>query len=200
MLAYSLRASRSSSIARRLHQRLGTVEAKRHHKGGAKQGTAAWKKSSDGQCCSHSPAEKRPDRRLFPLRRGFAHHKVRVQDAKLDRLDALDGRRRVREAVHRRHDCEQEAKEREEKKSGCRRLFLSLSSCFTCTCCCSRALSRHRCSRARACALALAAERKERAERERERERRERMNGAFFFFFLPPLYSSLPSFGAAAIL
>ena len=99
----SLRASRSSSIARRLHQRLGTVEAKRHHKGGAKQGTAAWKKSSDGQCCSHSPAEKRPDRRLFPLRRGFAHHKVRVQDAKLDRLDALDGRRRVREAVQRRH-------------------------------------------------------------------------------------------------
>lgn len=99
----SLRASRSSSIARRLHQRLGTVEAKRHHKGGAKQGTAAWKKSGDGQCCSHSPAEKRPDRRLFPLRRGFAHHKVRVQDAKLDRLDALDGRRRVREAVQRRH-------------------------------------------------------------------------------------------------
>lgn len=99
----SLRASRSSSIARRLHQRLGTVEAKRHHKDGAKQGTAAWKKSGDGQCCSHSPAEKRPDRRLFPLRRGFAHHKVRVQDAKLDRLDALDGRRRVREAVQRRH-------------------------------------------------------------------------------------------------
>ena len=61
----SLRASRSSSIARRLHQRLGTVEAKRHHKGGARQGTAAWKKSGDGQCCSHSPAEKRPDRRLF---------------------------------------------------------------------------------------------------------------------------------------
>ena len=99
----SLRASRSSSIARRLHQRLGPVEAKRHHKGGARQGTAAWKKSGDGQCCSHSPAEKRPDRRLFPLRRGFAHHKVRVQDAKLDRLDALDGRRRVREAVQRRH-------------------------------------------------------------------------------------------------
>ena len=57
-------------------------------------------------------------RRLQPLPciSPSTHHKVRVQNPKLDGLDALDGRRRVREAVHRRHDCKEEL---------CRRLCLS---------------------------------------------------------------------------
>ena len=63
------------------------------------------------QRCFFPPAggRKTKQRRSppFPSRHALAYHKVRVQDAKLDRLDALDRRRRVREAVHRRHDGKQ---------------------------------------------------------------------------------------------
>lgn len=55
------------------------------------------KKKSGPIAASSSPP-------LLQVRVHFTHDKVRVQDAKLDGLDALDGRRGVREAVHRRHD------------------------------------------------------------------------------------------------
>ena len=107
----ALRAARSTSIAR-LHQRLdasrqsAAQRAKQRHailRHGKKKAATASQRCSRRRRAWGKKRDRSPP---FPPRHAFSHHKVRVQDAKLDRLDALDRRRRVREAVHRRHDGE----------------------------------------------------------------------------------------------
>ena len=97
-------------------------KAKRRHNSGAKAGRSCMEKSRRRPALlSLAGRKKSPDRPPLP------HHKVRVQDAKLDRLDALHGRRRIREAVHRRHD------DGERRESGfCRRLSFSSLCCLSC--------------------------------------------------------------------
>lgn len=167
---------RASSIARlqqqQQHHHPAMIKGKRRKRGRHTKSEAEAAARKENRRRRPAPLFSRPQSGIkkarSPRRRfffPFTHHKVRVQNAKLDGLDALDGRRRVREAVHRRHDGNAGGRGAFAVDDSLPSFCCSLFSLFA-----RLALSQARAPRARAPAQVRREEQKDRRDAERERE------------------------------